>query len=43
MARLGDGYVAVGADEMARLASEALRPEMPANRGTDQGSKRTAT
>ena len=25
MAALGDGYVAVGADEMARLAADALK------------------
>ena len=25
MARLGDGYVAVGADEMARLAAETMQ------------------
>ena len=38
MARLGDGYVAVGADEMARLASEALQSEIPTNHGTDQAA-----
>jgi hypothetical protein len=28
MARLGDGYVAVGADEMARLAAKAVQLDM---------------
>ena len=37
MAKLGDGYVAVGADEMARLAREASQSESGSGRQLPTG------